>query len=181
MKFIPLTQHFETVAMLYEKCAAMSEKLEILQKQSTNQIQNGQIESEDTQQLQKNSQKQTLKQKNKQKKKNVGAIVVQENDNRINEEEKKTKKSPKIIEKKILKQQKQKVQFTCDHCNKTFETSQVYNKHRYQLKYRQNQLKRKLMKQKNNVSQSEQSKNKSKIQINKEIKNKKKCSSVQSN
>ncbi|CAD8087448.1 unnamed protein product [Paramecium sonneborni] len=165
MKFIPLTQHFETVAMLYEKCAAISEQLEMFQKQSTLQISNGQIESDDTQQLQKNSLKKVKKSKIKQKKQNKQAILIEENNDRITMDKKKPKKSPKIIEKKVPKQ---KVQFTCNHCNKIFESSKVYNKHRYQLKYRQNQLKKKQQKlNKNDSNQIEQPQNKRKRLNNK--------------
>ncbi|CAD8185029.1 unnamed protein product [Paramecium pentaurelia] len=154
MKYIPLTQHFETVAALYEKCATMSEQLEALQKQST--LSNGQLESEDTQQPLKNSPKPTEKQKIKQQKKQLDNIQIADRNDKMIEEKQKSQNTDNKIKKQIQKQQTQIVQFSCDHCNKTFETQKIYNKHIYQLKYREKQLKRKQKQQAKDAIQVEQ-------------------------
>ncbi|CAD8151566.1 unnamed protein product [Paramecium octaurelia] len=155
MKYIPLTQHFETVAALYEKCATMSEQLEALQKQTNPS--NGQLESEDTQFPLKNSPKHSEKSKKTQQKKKAGTIQIEDgNDKMIEENQKPQKTDNKIKKKQIQKQQTQKVQIACDHCNKTFETQKIYNKHIYQLKYRAKYLKRKQKQQMKDAIQIEQ-------------------------
>ncbi|CAD8187694.1 unnamed protein product [Paramecium octaurelia] len=165
MKFIPLTQHYQTIALIYEKCADISKQIDALSQQKRLNVQ---IENEETiQQIKTNSQVQ--EQENIQKNwnnilqeqinsKNEKQITKKNNKKQLNK--KKSKKFGKTISKS---QQKQKVQTTCNHCNKIFETQKLYQRHQYQLMYRKKISNRKLIKLKidtNQIEKKEQSENK---------------------
>ncbi|CAD8043003.1 unnamed protein product [Paramecium primaurelia] len=133
MKYIPLTQHFQTVAMLYEKCADLSSQIDSLQSQIQNN--NGQIENEEVEKQPQIMQEPTSKVPEKQYPQPQIDKDSQQNA-QIEEEKQNQDKSILKISKSIEKSIKMKVSLTCDHCNKIFQTERQYKKHRYGIKYR---------------------------------------------
>ncbi|CAK56545.1 unnamed protein product (macronuclear) [Paramecium tetraurelia] len=169
MKFIPLTQHYQTIALIYEKCADISKQIDSLSQQKRLNVQ---IENEETiSQIRTNSQ--VLEQENIKKHWNnlLQEQINQKNEKQIMKKHHKkqlNKKKSKIFGKTIGKGQlKQKVQATCNHCNKIFETQKLYQRHQYQLMYRKKLQNRKLIKLKTDTNQIEdKEQNENKISLN---------------
>ncbi|CAD8044849.1 unnamed protein product [Paramecium primaurelia] len=170
MKYIPLTQHFQTVAMLYEKCADLSSQIDTLQSQiSNNEGQNRQMENEEIDRLPQINQDPLSKAPEKTNTQSQIEKRVQQIDE-IEEEKQNQEKTVLKIGKSIEKSNKMKVSLTCDHCDKIFETEKQYKKHRYRINYKGPKDKSKSKSQKDHTNKKE----------NKEKKDKRESSSKKS-
>ncbi|CAD8096585.1 unnamed protein product [Paramecium primaurelia] len=150
-----LTQHYQTVAFIYEKCADIQKQIDALSLQLKLNVQ---IENEETQQQSKINQQE--------KENNLQEQILEQNENLTNEKQviiknQKKKQQNKITSKQFGKktaknQQKQKVYKTCHHCDKLFETLKLYQRHQYQLLQRKKINYRKFIKQQKNTVQTEE-------------------------
>ncbi|CAK75289.1 unnamed protein product (macronuclear) [Paramecium tetraurelia] len=159
MKYIPLTQHFQTVAMLYEKCADLSSQIDSLQSQITNNDgQNGQMKNEKVEKQSLIIEDLTSRVPEKINLQPQIEKRVQQKDE-IEEEKQNQEKTILKIGKSIEKSNKMKVSLTCDHCNKEFQTERQYKKHQYRVRYRgQDKSKSKSQKDQSKIKEKKEKK-----------------------